>query len=304
MKSIKKTKEQMNQELQEKFPNLEIIGDYLGANEKTLIKCNNCNHEWLAIPRSTKSSKHGCPKCGQLKANYERALQHFLNKFDSNKFELIKFESCHKVIVKCKVCGFIRETTADNIYRYGCPSCGQRKTHDLQKLTKEQFLINAKKVHGDYYDYSKVEVIDYNTKVCIICPEHGEFWQSPRNHYSKGNGCPKCSASHGERIIYNILNNSNINYQYQVKIDNPYNNSYFIVDFKIGNKIIEYNGQQHYISVEHFGGELQLNKQKQRDDDLRRYCKENNLELLEITYNESKEEIHNKILKFLNYTAV
>lgn len=299
MKSSKKTKEQINQELQEKFPNLEIIGDYIGANEKTLIKCNNCGHEWLAVPRSVKSSKHGCVKCGHLKSNYEKALNYFLKKYDSEKYELIEFESCHKVTVKCKVCGTIRTTTADNIYRYGCPNCGLIKGSQAQRLTKEQFIYNARQIHGDFYDYSKAEVIDYKTKVCIICPKHGEFWQSPHKHYGDKCGCPICASSHGEKLICRILNNLNIEYQHQVKINNPYHNNNFIVDFKIKNMIIEYNGQQHYTPIEHFGGELRFERQKQRDEDLRKYCKDNNLKLLEIPYTYSESEIKNKIIEFL-----
>lgn len=299
MKSSKKTKEQLNQELQKNFPNLEIIGDYLGANEKTLIKCNNCGHEWYAIPRSVKSSKHGCPKCGYLKANYEKAFNYFINKYNSEKYELIEFESCHKVTVKCKICGAIRTTTADNIYRYGCPNCSLIKGSQAQRLTKEQFINNSIQVHGTFYDYSKAEVIDYNTKVCIICPKHGEFWQSPRKHYGDKCGCPKCASSHGERLICQILNDLNINYQHQVKIKNPYNDSNFIIDFKIDNIIIEYNGQQHYTPVEHFGGELRFQQQKQRDEYLKRYCKDYNIKLLEIPYTYTEKEIKNKIIEFL-----
>lgn len=299
MKTSKKTKEQINHELQEKFPNLEIIGDYIGANEKTLIKCKNCNHEWLAVPRSVKSSKYGCTKCGHLKAYYEKALNYFLNKYNSEKYELIEFESCHKVTVKCKICGTIRTTTADNIYRYGCPNCGLTRGSQAQRLTKEQFIYNAKQIHGDYYDYSKVEVIDYKTKVCIICPKHGEFWQSPHKHYGDRCGCPKCASSHGEKIICRILNDLNINYQYQVKIHNPYNDNNFIIDFKIDDIIIEYNGQQHYTPVEHFGGELRFKQQIQRDNDLKKYCLEHNLRLLEIPYTYSETEIKNKIIEFL-----
>ena len=53
------------------------------------------------------------------------------------------------------------------------------------------FITKARQVHGDKYDYSKVEYINNSTKVCIICPEHGEFWQRP-NHHLSGHGCPKC----------------------------------------------------------------------------------------------------------------
>ena len=61
----------------------------------------------------------------------------------------------------------------------------------INKL-KEQFLEKAAKVHNGKYDYSKVEYVDRETKVCIICPKHGEFWQSPNAHL-RGKGCKRCS---------------------------------------------------------------------------------------------------------------
>jgi len=60
------------------------------------------------------------------------------------------------------------------------------------KLTTEEFIEKARKVHGDKYDYSKVEYKGSQIKVCIICPKHGEFWQMPTNHLM-GQGCYKCS---------------------------------------------------------------------------------------------------------------
>jgi hypothetical protein len=61
----------------------------------------------------------------------------------------------------------------------------------MHKLTTEEFIAKAKAVHGDRYDYSKVEYVDNKTKVCIICKEHGEFEQSPKKHLA-GQGCIKC----------------------------------------------------------------------------------------------------------------
>ena len=52
-----------------------------------------------------------------------------------------------------------------------------------RKKTREEFIAEAKAIHGDRYDYSKVVYMDANTKVSIICPIHGEFWQIPK--YSK-----------------------------------------------------------------------------------------------------------------------
>ena len=54
-------------------------------------------------------------------------------------------------------------------------------------MTLKDFITKARLVHGDKYDYSKVVYVDSNTKVCIIDPEYGEFWQKPIDHLLCGN---------------------------------------------------------------------------------------------------------------------
>lgn len=65
----------------------------------------------------------------------------------------------------------------------------------MGKLTTEQFIEKAKKVHGNKYDYSKVEYEHSKKDVIIICPIHGEFRQRPNNHLN-GQGCPKCVGNY------------------------------------------------------------------------------------------------------------
>ena len=63
-----------------------------------------------------------------------------------------------------------------------------------------QFIEKALKIHGDKYDYSRVEYNGSHSKVSIICPEHGEFYQYPSNHLS-GKECLKCSyEKRGENL--------------------------------------------------------------------------------------------------------
>ena len=65
--------------------------------------------------------------------------------------------------------------------------------HIFVTMDKTQNFINKSlKVHGDRYDYSKVEYKNGDTKVCVICKKHGEFWVTPKNHL-KGRNCPKCA---------------------------------------------------------------------------------------------------------------
>ena len=60
-----------------------------------------------------------------------------------------------------------------------------------KRLTTTEFIEKAKKVHGDRYDYSKVEYKTAKEKVHLICPDHGDFWQDAFSH-TIGIGCPEC----------------------------------------------------------------------------------------------------------------
>ena len=64
----------------------------------------------------------------------------------------------------------------------------------MRKLTTEEFIEKIKKIHGDKYDYSKIDYKGNKVKVCFICPIHGEFWQRP-NDSLYGMGCPKCGGT-------------------------------------------------------------------------------------------------------------
>ena len=63
----------------------------------------------------------------------------------------------------------------------------KKRTHSF-----DDFLKVAKSIHGNKYDYSKADYINKRTPICIRCPKHGDFWQSPTKHLA-GHGCERCS---------------------------------------------------------------------------------------------------------------
>ena len=76
-----------------------------------------------------------------------------------------------------------------------------------KKVTTEEFIIRSKLIHGEKYNYSKVNYVNNCTKICIICPVHGKFYQSPSNHM-KGVKCPKCAtfdrSSKRKMLVLNV----------------------------------------------------------------------------------------------------
>jgi len=76
----------------------------------------------------------------------------------------------------------------------------------------ETFIKKAKEVHGDKYDYSKVVYTGFQNKICIICPEHGEFWQKAENHLG-GCGCHECNKWELEENIKKLLYESGFRFE-------------------------------------------------------------------------------------------
>ena len=68
-----------------------------------------------------------------------------------------------------------------------------------KQITTELLIAKFKKVHGDNFDYSKVEFERLTAKVIIICPDHGEFQQQPRLHLRGSNGCKSCIQQRKKR---------------------------------------------------------------------------------------------------------
>lgn len=79
-----------------------------------------------------------------------------------------------------------------------------------KKVTQKDFVESATKLHEGKYDYSKVEYVKSSEKVCIICPIHGEFWQTPNKHLSK-RGCPECRREKRKSLICGVaINDSEV----------------------------------------------------------------------------------------------
>ena len=118
----------------------------------------------------------------------EKAISVHGNKYNYSKIE---YKNCDtKVCIICPEHGEFWQTPYKHINeKNGCPKCCKKN----RKYSTEEFIIKAKEIHENKYDYSKVEYKDAFSKVCIICPEHGEFFQSPSGHL-QGRGCPKCKG--------------------------------------------------------------------------------------------------------------
>ncbi len=61
------------------------------------------------------------------------------------------------------------------------------------RLTTNEFIERSLSIFGNKFDYSKTNYVNNKTKVCIICPIHGEFWVIPGDFLHSMFGCGKCA---------------------------------------------------------------------------------------------------------------
>lgn len=263
--------------------------NYVNSNTKVTITCP-IHGDFEQLPLNHLKGQ-GCPKCSKL--SQEEWISKAQTKFPNLDFSnTIYSGKMQNVTVRCPIHGdFTTKANSLMNSKYGCKYCGREHQSNSIKLSQEIILKRLKTSYGNKYSYDKVVYKGIKIPIILTCEQHGDFSIQPQcigiNH------CPKCNCSHGEQEIQKYLKNNNIIYNFQYKIiDNNFSKQYFLIDFYLSdyNLFIEYNGIQHYIPVEHFGGELQFNKQQKRDQELRNYCKENNINLLEIRYDENIKE--------------
>jgi very-short-patch-repair endonuclease len=171
--------------------------NYINCDTNIIIICP-IHGEFEQTPYSHKNNKHGCVKCGKLlmMEKQKRPLDEFIiyaNKIHNNKYDYSKvnYINCDtNIIIICPTHGeFEQRPYVHTNLEHGCSACT-----GMKRKTNEQFILDSVNKHGNKYDYSLVNYINGKTKVCIICKEHGEFYQIPNSHVRES-GCPFCSKN-------------------------------------------------------------------------------------------------------------
>ena len=259
---------------------------YKNTYTKVCIICKTHGEFWQ------RPSDHlngcGCQECGGVKKMttkdfIEKAKIIYGNKYDYSKVNYINNKT--KVCIICNeidkfgvIHGEFWQRPNDHLNGYSCPKCNNEYVP-----TTDEWIDRAKKIHGDKYDYSKVEYVNSQTKVCIICPIHGEFWQTPNNHLN-GNNCPNCNSnikSKNEKFISNFLIEHNIKFEREKTFNWLKNKGNLYLDFYLPeyNIAIEYQGEQHYKPIKRFGGEEGFSLIKERDKKKLELCNKHNIKL-------------------------
>lgn len=264
-----------------------IHGDYLcnPLNHLNGCRCNKC------------ATSIGADK---IRHSNDRIYTELRNKYPNYEFKDLSDDRQKRskyVTVICPVHGEQRSSVADLLDTdWSCNLCRLDKNREKYKNI---FIKKAIEIHGNKYDYSNVEYIDSSTKVKIICPVHGVFYQTPSHHLNR-RGCPKCGFSVLERQVAVMLERNNIEYCYEwtnKDVLGKQSVDFYVVNTKI---CIECQGKQHFYPVAVFGGEKTFKDTLRRDRTKKKKLDSNGYTLLYYTTENVPKNRKEKYIKDIN----
>ena len=172
-----------------------------GNNRKEILflECAKCGYQWKVSYRQYKNNPT-CSNCREKKEpvhliKQKATTEEFINiakkihpEYDYSK--VVYNGYLKPITVICPKHGeFQINAKAFLGSEYRCAKC---KAEEKIVENCKKFIEKSKIVHGNKYDYSKINYIGDKINVCITCPEHGDFYQTPHNH-TNGAACPKCA---------------------------------------------------------------------------------------------------------------
>ena len=212
--------------------------EYKNNKTKVTIICP-VHGEFKQLPASHLQGI-GCFYCnGNIKLTTEvfirKAKGIHRDKYDYNKADYKNIRT--KVTIICPVHGEFRQTPAMHLQGQGCPKCSNKA------LMTEDFVKRAKGVHGNKYDYGRVDYKNSRIKVTIICPVHGEFEQNPAIHL-RGGGCFKCNRGFPVDSKISLLSDSDVEHLSVHQLIELIGQNLLPADFKVLTKSAAGSGER------------------------------------------------------------
>jgi len=140
-----------------------------------------------------KTSESARKKLKKYKNDPEKILEKFRKihrkKYDYSKVNYLGLTKT--IIIICKKHGEFKTTPKLHLGRDSKNTDKKRNPIGCGKCIIDNVIIDLQKIHGEKYDYSKMEFKYKSFPIIIICPEHGQFKQTLTRHMN-GSNCPMC----------------------------------------------------------------------------------------------------------------
>ena len=244
----KKFIERVNKQFNNAYDYTKHLKKQIKLTDKIVIICPK-HDEWLCSAHDHLYNKSKCPACyheTMLDKNFiDRATNRFGKFYDYSQVAYLNANTKVKII--CPKHGEFKQDPAVHLRsKIGCPKCKVSK----RTSNNQNFIDRANKLHNKYYDYSTADYKNSHEKVSIICPIHGEFFQTPSNHLYNNAGCKKC-ANINKQGTYNsgrktakLFNNEKEGFIYIAEFNNE-NETFLKVGITTRNGVKTRYGQTH-----------------------------------------------------------
>lgn len=206
-----------------------------------------------------------------------------------------------KIRIRHLECGEVFPMTPKSFLQgQGCPECFGNKTKTTEEFSREVDELTD----GEFTLES--EYVNNRTLVTLRHIDCGRSYPVIPKDFLRGNRCPHCKQSKGERMVREILDKHQIDYDIEKAyrdLTSRYQKLPFDFYLPEYNVLIEYDGIQHFKEVQHFGGIKKLRSQRRRDALKNKYAYKNGIGLLRIPYMCSEKESEKIILSYLKWTV-
>lgn len=281
--------------------------DYVKAKDRIIVNCGS--HEEYDVRWNDFQQGSRCPKCKSVRLKKHFSFNHEeickkISELD-NKYKVLddslKYEN-NKTKLKLS-CGEHEYFASWAEFKSGnrCPKCSKyrnRYNHDeickeIQKLDSEYSVCDDSPVYENAYTKLKL----YHS----VC--ENEFNIRWNNFKSGDRPCGCHSNSKNEILLREYLKSKNIKFSEQVTFDGLKSERKLRYDFGIYENdeisiLVEFDGEQHFKAIKHFGGQEQFIKTQYHDKLKNDYAEKNNIPLFRFTYKDKFNEIE-KMLNFI-----
>lgn len=178
--------------------------DYINTHTKVIITCP-IHGEFLKSPANHVSKKQGCPRCTNGDTNRFITKAEIIHNYKYDYSKTIYKGSLTKLHIICPIHGEFSQLANNHLSGHGCPNCANDKRSRERTITTDEFIISARNVHGDKYNYDNTQYFGKKRHVLITCPIHGDFLQKPMNHVHQKQGCPQCAPTGFNQLEPGVL---------------------------------------------------------------------------------------------------
>lgn len=273
--------------------NYMVLGVYINARTNIKMRHAECGNEWQVNPDNFINKNTRCPSCAFKRNSGNRTMKHkdFVEQVDEltgTEYKVLsRYKKTHKEIkIKHVTCGHVYVTRPSGFLRGSrCPECANVQIGMKLRLTHTEYLERIKENHGNEFEVIGT-YIKSDEKIEIKHIACGKSWVVfPLNI----TGCPNCYASEGESLVESYLIKNQYKYMREYRFSDCRHKNTLPFDFAIFKNgelinLIEFEGRQHYVPIDYWGGIENLKKTQLRDEIKRDYCSKNNIPLIEIPY--------------------